>query len=157
MQADPSSSVAVHVLEYARKGVVKKVKHELTQRGERFEFRWLSLLGPMVLEVDAEEAIIRFARFFKKPPQHVLNNVEKFLKSLEPGGSAPSHKWIDPERAVVRLCPTEDGDAHLELQLNAPDAEYGTKRLFNLANELFHVLQTVDAQYMFEAFGGSPE
>lgn len=157
MPANPSTSVASHVLEYARRGVLRKLKHEVTPSGERFEFHWLSLLGPMVLEVEVETATIRLARFLRRPPEPVVGYVEGFLKDLTPGGAAPSHKWIDPSVAEVRLGRTEDGDAHLELQLNAPDAEYGTKRIFNLANELYHTLQTVDAQYMYETFGGSTE
>lgn len=157
MPANPSNSVALHVEEYASKGVLKKLRHQLTPNGEKFEFQWLSLLKPMVLEVDQETATLRLAHFLTSPPATVVSYVEKFLEDLSPGGAAPGHKKIDPSIAEVRLRHAEDGDAHLELQLNAPEAEYGTKRIFNLGSELYHLLQTVDAQYMYDTFGGSTE
>lgn len=142
---------------YVTKGVLKRLKHVARDEGERFEFDWLSQLGPMVLEADYETATLTFVRFLPKAPADVLETARAYVAALRPDGAAPDHRKIDPDVAEASLDVDAAGDAHLTMRLHAPEAEYATRRLVNLASELFHHLQMKDAHYMYEAFGGSTE
>jgi hypothetical protein len=76
--------------------------------------------------------------------------LKEFLKGRAQA-DVPEHRRIDPERATVtsRL---RDGVLSLELTLAGEDYEYGTRKLVNLAHELFLFLSEYWADYMWENF-----
>ena len=63
----------------------------------------------------------------------------------------PEHRRIDPEQATLtpRL---REGVVSLELTLAGGDYEYGTRKLVNLAHEVFLFLSEYWADYMWENF-----
>jgi hypothetical protein len=137
---------------YAERGVFKD--YRATQgRNEvaHFDFEWL-YGQPFSLSCDARHQRLTLSDLLPaiKSDSMMYGELKAFLKGRAEA-DLPEHRRIDPARATIapRL---RDGVMSLELTLADEDYEYGTRKLVNLAHEIFLFLSEYWADYMWENF-----
>jgi hypothetical protein len=147
-----ASQVGAVLQAYAERGVFKDYR---ATRGRNevshFDFEWL-YGQPFSLSCDARHQRLTLSDLLPgvKADSMMYRELKEFLKGRAEA-DVPEHRRIDPERATVtpRL---RDGVLSLELTLAGEDYEYGTRKLVNLAHEMFLFLSEYWADYMWENF-----
>lgn len=147
-----ASQVGAVLQSYAERGVFKDYRAS-GGRNEvaHFDFGWL-YGQPFSLSCDARHGRLTLSDLLPavQGDSMMYRELKAFLKGRAEA-DVPEHRRVDPLRATVapRL---RDGVVSLELTLVGGDYEYGTRKLVNLAHELFLFLSEYWADYMWENF-----
>ena len=147
-----ASQVGAVLQDYAERGVFKHY-HATKGRNEvaHFDFEWL-YGQPFSLSCDAKTRRLTLSDLLPaiKGDSMMYGELKAFLKGRAEA-DVPEHRRIDPDKASVapRL---REGVVSLELTLAGGDYEYGTRKLVNLAHEVFLFLTEYWADYMWENF-----
>jgi hypothetical protein len=147
-----ASQTGAVLQDYAERGVFKHYR-AVTGRNEvaHFDFEWL-YGQPFSLSCDAKHRRLTLSDLLPgvKADSMMYRELREFLKGRAQA-DVPEHRRVDPARATVtpRL---REGVMSLELTLAGEDYEYGTRKLVNLAHELFLFLSEYWADYMWENF-----
>jgi hypothetical protein len=161
--AQPADAAAAPVLDalaavdqvlrtYAERGVVQDYRMAKGKNGSaQFDFGWL-YGQPFTLSCDVGRRRLTLNDLLPgiDSDSMMYRELKAFLKERA-AADLPEHRRVDPllATAAPRL---RDGVMSLELTLAGQDYEYGTRKLINLAHELFLFLNETWADYMWQTF-----
>lgn len=148
----PASQVGAVLHGYAERGVFKDYRATPGRNGvAHFDFGWL-YGQPFSLSCDpkARRLILSDLLPGVQSDSMMYRELKDFLKGRA-DAALPDHRRVDPARASV-AARLREGIVSLELTLAGEDYEYGTRKLVNLAHELFLFLSEYWADYMWEHF-----
>lgn len=145
------------LFEYAQRGVFRGFDHRDGDEGAEFRFSWL-LRRPFRVTYDRSGPTLALEGLLPEADEwpDVRSDLEGLLEDRVEGG-LPAHRAVDPDRAAVELRSRDDGGLDLVLHVRRDAHEYGTRKLLNLAHEIWVRLNDAHQRYLWEAQGAPME
>lgn len=157
--SDPLEVVGEVLREYAGRGVFSDCRMVRRRGGNGADYHFGWLYGqPFTLACEPKHGRLSLPDLLPNVARDSLlfKEVKAFLKGRA-DADLPDHRRVDPARASA-AAKLREGMVSLELTLTnaAPDARedyaYATRKLVNLAHELFLFMNEYWADYMWENF-----
>lgn len=152
----PGAAVALVLRDYASRGVLSALRKVVVSTGCKFDFGWL-YGQPYALVCHDARGRLRLLDLLPRVERGSMmyREVQDFLRQRA-APDAPEHRRVDPARAGLSGVLSQ-GALSLDLTLTtaenaAPDFEYGTRKLINVAHELFLFLNEFWPDYMWANF-----
>jgi len=159
---DPVHAVDAVLRDYAGRGVFsdyRMMARKGNRDGAEYHFGWL-YGQPFTLVCEPKQARLSLPDLLPNIVRDSMlhKEVKAFLKGRA-AADVPEHRRVDPARATA-AARLREGTVSLELTLCAAtntdelqeDYAYGTRKLVNLAHELFLFMNEYWADYMWEHF-----
>lgn len=155
-ESTAGAAAALVLHDYARRGVISALRQVAVPTGSEFDFGWL-YDQPYTLACHDARARLRLLDLLPRVERDTMlyREVQEFIKQRA-SPDAPAHRRVDPGKAVLSGVLSQ-GALSLDLTLTgaedgAPDFEYGTRKLINVAHELFLFLNEFWPDYMWANF-----
>ena len=142
---------------YADRGVFRGLTEHRPARGRyRFSFTWLAP-RPFDLSFDPRRGVLAFEKLLHDVPARstLYQELKRFVAERS-DGRLPAHRRIDPRRASLRAT-NRRGIVSISLRVKSGHYVYGVTRLVHVVHELFLLLKTSYAEYVWEEFEGAQE
>lgn len=158
-RSEDLGGVAGLVKGYAERGVFRSVS-QTEQRGGKTTFKVLWHHGRVFrLVVDPAAHTVSFPALLPGVPSRspMLKELKAYLHQFETKG-VPEHRRIDPKKAKLRVA-LRGGNVALALIVKRREYEYCTRRLVNLAHEVFMIFLPDGpyCEYRVETLGVDPK
>ena len=152
MASRPLIAVRNKLQAYADRGVFRGFHEVSSKKGvTEFSFLWLTDI-PFQFVLDEKAGTIRFKNIVPNAPagSDVYRELRRFLQERS-DPSLPSHRRIDPKRAVV-ACSNRSAKVSIGIEVKRNQYAYATKKIVNLLHETFLMLDQCFTEYLYEHF-----